>query len=166
MKLLRLYPEETEYIEIEWTRPMHYDNLLELDEDKQQYAFFYKIIAQYKDNEPKLLYIGHTYSQYVSGRLYNKDHQRKRLSLQKQFRNHLLKVSLGNLVLDRKVTTQIVKKVEAMLIYSHANEDYPFLNNTKGTWNHNISNEIHITNTGYRRDGMLKEIGVGIFFKH
>jgi hypothetical protein len=166
-KLHALYPDEHSEIEIKWSRPMDYDKALEKEDDGQENFFFYKIMAFYKrTNTYKLLYIGKSYNHHVSKRLKNPDHKRKRLKFEKDFARHQLKVSFGAFESwDRKPTKLLIDKVESLLIYAHSSEDFPDMTNRSNSWSHGVKRAYLITNIGFRKDRMYKEISMGVFYK-
>lgn len=72
----QLYHEEYWPIEVEWSRPREYDRLLDEGSTHDESANLYLISARYKNNTPKLLYIGQTFNQWVSKRLTQPDHKK------------------------------------------------------------------------------------------
>ena len=168
MKLKALYPNYYNTIKIKWTPPSSYEKIMEQAFEKQEDVFFYKILAAYRAHQPKLIYIGKTYAQYVKVRLKNKDHLLKRENIKKSYPNHTLSISLGKVIEHNQKTplnSNFIDKVESLLIYAHANNSHPHLINQKSIWNHNIKRAYHIINAGFLKDKMEKEIALGVFVK-
>jgi hypothetical protein len=166
MNLNALYPEDYFKITIKWNKPVPYEEILEQDYEEQEDLYFYKIIAQFGNKEPKLIYIGKAYKQHVRTRLRNKDHKIKRKTVQEQYKRHIIYVSTGKVIEhNSSLKSSYVDKVESLLIFAHAHNDFPHLLNSMSVWNHNIKKAHHIINKGYLKDGMEKEIALGVFVK-
>ena len=147
---------------VKWSRPKLYANALDTDADELYDAFFYKIIGKYNGSY-HLLYIGKTYDQFVTDRLQNKDHQKKRAAIQKKYSRHELLVSFGFVSSEEKRNRRLIDEVESLLIYTHS--DHTKLQNKNKIWSHKITRDYKIINSGFRKDEMVKEIALGLFFK-
>lgn len=160
--MLRAFESDVYKVNINWSRPRLYDNALNSEIKEIDNIFFYKIIARY-NGKYKLLYIGKAYRQYVTSRLLNLDHKGKRERLNEKYKRHDLLISFGAVNTNKKRNHRLIDEVESLLIYTHC--DINTLINDKNKWSHNITRDYHIINSGFRRDGMVKEIGLGLFFK-
>ncbi|MFY0627003.1 MAG: hypothetical protein JXR07_11945 [Reichenbachiella sp.] len=160
----RAYDDMVYHAEIKWSKPKKYDNALDTLYEDLEDVFFYKIIARHKGNY-KLLYIGKTYRQYASDRLLNMDHKKKREELDGKFPRHDLLISFGNLKTNRQKNVRFIDEIESLLIYIHSDSGFTHLTNKSNKWSHNILRDYQIENKGFRADGMVKEIGLGLFYK-
>lgn len=158
----KVYAENFCQVEIRWTKPIKYENTLNLPEEKMDYAWYYKILAKYPTGEYKLLYIGKT-ERFVAARLKDRDHKNRIEKLKKDYPKHKITVSLGNVYMPYSPKPKTVDQIETLLIF--ANSDLPFITNRKKIWGHRIQNDYIIINKGFRRGGMKKEIHLGVFTK-
>ena len=159
----RAFEEEVFNVEVNWSRPKLYTNALNTEYERLEQVYYYKILARYKGNY-KLLYIGRT-GRYATERLLDRDHIKKREKLEEDHPRHEILVSFGEVLTDRKRNSRLIDEVESLLIYIHTDNDHPHLVNKSNTWSHNITRDYHIHNTGFRAEGMIKEIGLGLFYK-
>ncbi len=156
----RAFTQTVHEVKIKWSKPKNYTKALQTENNGLEDSYFYKIIAHYKDSF-KLLYIGMSYSQYPSKRLSNRDHVNKREHLQNLYKRHELLISYGHIITLDNVNFKLIDEIESLLIYSHT--DLPHLTNKKKVWSYKITSEYQIKNTGFRKDGMAKDIGLGVF---
>ncbi len=158
----RVFEEDVYTVDIEWSDPSPYDNTLQSSLEDLHAVYLYKTIGQYHRHF-HLLYIGKTFTQYVTQRLSNKDHQSKRNELQSQYPRHALLVSFGSVTSSSKRNARLIDEVESLLIYTHSNS--PKLQNKNKVWTKRIIRDYKITNSGFREEGMVKEINLGLFYK-
>lgn len=162
-----LYLEEFTEITIKWTKPILRARSLKTDYKKQRNSYFYKILT--KSNRPnskyKLVYIGKTYSQFVSDRLTNKDHIIKANRIKEQHRKSNIYISVGNVVgYNGRITKNLIDRIERLLIFSTSNKDFQ-LTNSKSTKRHNLTDGLLIINKGYRTE-LYKEMIIGVFYRN
>lgn len=159
----RVWDSEVYKLDIEWSIPKTYEEALNVPYDQLWDTYFYKILGQFNSNY-HLIYIGKTYTQFVTSRLLNPDHVSRRKELQKKFPKHTLLISFGHIKnINAKRTRGLIDEVESLLIYSHSSHE-KFSNKSKISYLR-IAKEYHLRNLGFRKEGMLQEIALGLFCK-
>ena len=161
MRLYKVESDRERDVHIHWTNPQDYYRILEYPKEKYAEAYFYKILAKSPVNGSyKLIYIGKT-ERYVIQRL--KEHISKIEQIQDDYKRHHIMVSLGTPDYVPQNVSTFIDQVESLLIYAHA--DGAYFENQKSIWSYNIKDAYKITNSGFRKDGMHKEIHLGVFFR-
>lgn len=159
----RVYEADVYHVSIKWSKPHSIDNVDQFDYWDIEDVYFYKILARYGQTY-HLLYIGKAFKQYVSQRLANPDHALKKFDLFEKYPHHELMISFGHLInINCNRTARLIDEIESLLIYMH--DDHPRLENKMSRWTHGIARDYHILNQGFRGEGMVKEIGLGLFYK-
>jgi hypothetical protein len=151
-------------ISINWKKPITIEEVRFLQEEKCQDTYFYKIVGHYNGSY-KLFYIGKCINQYITTRIFQKDHIEKQSKFKLDHKKHTLMVSLGNLTKGDDYTDSQLGNVENLLIYSHAHEDFSYMKNVQCRLNHNVIENYRITNRGWRDEGMYQAVAYGLFVK-
>ena len=163
MTLQPLYEDDFWAVHIEWTRPTGYERVLEEGCRHDETANLYLIVARFGSNRPKVVYIGHTYQQWVSKRLTQRDHQNRYAAFRKNYPRHCLLVSCGLVeIVNTKITRKRIKEIEQVLIYANDEEQSQ---NLRNIYSHGVTASYRIRNCGYRC-GLPKEISLGMFVKY
>lgn len=158
-----LYSEDLLNVEIKWSKPCSYENLKEYEPANEDYGYFYKILGKYSTKKFKLFYIGMTEVQYISRRLFNADHKKKRQNFQKDYPKHKLWLSVGIIQnIDECLNKLTIRDVESLLIYSCANDNNSDISNKQNKLIH--KKNYRIVNSGFL-EGMSKEIVQGLFYR-
>jgi hypothetical protein len=150
-------------ITIVWQKPISIDEVKQLQENKCKNTYFYKIVGHY-NSVYKLFYIGKCYKQYITTRIFQKDHIQKQANFKKDHKKHELMVSLGNLA-DEDYTSMQISNVESLLIYSHTHDDFSDIKNKQCRLNHNVIENYRIINKGWREENMYQIVAYGLFVK-
>ncbi|MBV6640758.1 MAG: hypothetical protein KI791_08570 [Cyclobacteriaceae bacterium] len=165
----RVWTEDVYYAQISWRKPILYDEVFQLSSAAQKKAYFYKVLGRFGQSY-SLMYVGKVYKQDVSTRLLNGDHAFKRNSWQAEHKRHTLMISLGDLVSEHfldikreKNRERMIDDLESMLIYSHSY--HLKFKNKKNIGSHRIMFEYYLRNSGFIKEGMLRELSYGMFYK-
>lgn len=157
-----LYHEQYWPVEIEWSRPKSYERLIEEGSFYDDYAHLYLISARYRDYQPKLLYIGKTYSQWVTKRLTQKDHRKRYATFLENYPNHNLSVSHGVITVNNgKITPKRLSDIERILIYTNEPQH---AHNVQNYYSHGVTGSYLIENRGSKCT-LPSTISLGIFIK-
>ena len=148
---------------IKWEKPITIEEVRHLQEEKCKDTYFYKIVGRHSNNF-KLFYIGKCVEQFVTTRIFQKDHIQKQASFKDAHKKHKLMVSLGNLSNQELTPTQL-SNVESLLIYSHTHDDFSYIKNKQCSLTHNVIKNYRITNRGFRQEGMYQTVAYGLFVK-
>jgi len=151
-------------ITINWKKPITIDEVKYLQEQKCQDTYFYKIVGRYNESY-KLFYIGKCIDQYITTRIFQKDHIQKQSQFKLDHKKHTLLISLGNLEDGEDYTKEQLSNVESLLIYSHTHDDFSYMKNVQCRLNHNVIENYRITNKGWRGEGMYHTVAYGLFVK-
>jgi len=151
-------------ITITWKKPITIDQLKFLEKEKCQDTYFYKIVGHCNGN-CKLFYIGKCLNQYLTTRIFQKDHIEKQSRFKLEHKKHTLLVSFGNLDNGDDYKDSQLTDVESLLIYSHTHEDFAFMKNIQCRLNHKVISNYRITNKGWRDEGMYQTVAYGLFVK-
>lgn len=156
-----LYPDEHWLVEINWSRPTLYERLLEDGgSPHDDGAYLYLISARFSGNAPKALYIGQTYSQWVTKRLTQRDHKRRYETFAEEYPRHSLFVSHGYVTVHGgKLTAKRLDDIESILIYTN---DPTHAHNVKNFYRHGVASPYFIENKGSRCT-LPKTIALGVF---
>lgn len=132
-------------VRISWSHLRYLDRFFQ--DPRDDYAYLYAIWARF-GYAAKLLYIRKVYEQYVSDRLKQPDHLRRRQKMERKYRRHSLAVSLGEIEVLRggKITWYRIDEVERLLIYANRPEF-----NRSATQTHGVYTEYIIENLGGTR---------------
>jgi hypothetical protein len=163
---LKVAPESAWTVNIKWSRPILYENVIRTD-----YAYgygqdhwLYMILGYYGTSQRKIFYIGKVYKSYVGDRLRNPDHVRRYLKLRQAHPNHELRLSLGNVLIKQgNITNRRVDQIESLLIYTAGESELSIVNKSK-LLTHKITEPYALYNSGYHHP-LAKEIHHGIFIK-
>lgn len=162
MNLRQLFEDDFWDVDICWSRPKLYENVIEYGADLDDEAYLYMITAKFSSYKPKIIYIGKTYKQTVSLRLSQDDHSKRYKKLRKQYPRHKFYVSYGTVhVHDGQITENRIKDIEKILIYSN---DTDHVQNVSNYYTHGVKNSYKIKLTGYRHT-LSKELYLGVFVK-
>ena len=158
-----LWHEDYWSVQISWSRPKEYDRLLLEGSPHDKTANLYLISARYGKSASKTVYIGQTYQQWVSKRLSQDDHKKRRDSIISKYPRHKLYVSHGVILIRNGVLTRKrVGEIKQILIYSN---DLTHAHNIKNYWKHEVSTSYRIENRGSKCT-LPKEIALGVFVKY
>ena len=149
---------------IKWKKPITLEEVKNLQEEKCNDTYFYKIVGRYNESY-KLFYIGKCINQYITTRIFQKDHLEKQATFKEAHKRHTLLVSLGNLTESHNLNNDELGNVESLLIYSHTHEDFSYIKNKQCSLNHNVIRNYRITNIGWREEGMYNIVAYGLFVK-
>lgn len=150
-------------VQIDWSLPQEYERLLELGSPNDDLAHLYLISARYGKNEPKTIYIGQTYNQWVSKRLTQADHQSRYADFVENYSRHRLYVSHGIVTVhDGKITRKRINDIERILIYTN---DPTHAHNIKNFQGHGVSTPYQIENRGSRCT-LPRQISLGVFVRY
>lgn len=147
---------------IKWSKPMTFDEIKELEDDKCKDTYFYKIVGRHS-GKYKLFYIGKCVEQYVTTRIFQKDHLVKQASFKEAHKKHTLLVSLGNISEEQKHKPQELSNIESLLIYAHTHDGFSHIKNKQCSLSHNAIRNYQITNKGWREEGMYQTVAYGLF---
>ncbi len=162
MSLRQLFEEDFWDVEINWSRPALYENVIEYGAELDDKAFLYMITAKFGSNKSKILYIGKTYKQTVNIRLSQNDHHKRYKNIQKKYPRHKLYVSCGTVQIHNgKITENRIKEIEKILIYSN---DTDHVQNVSNYYTHGVKDSYKIKLSGYRHS-LPKELYLGVFAK-
>lgn len=146
-------------VNINWSKPVSHDMLYYgLAKDNEE-AYFYAIIG-IEEGDWRPYYIGMVYSQDISSRHKNKDHQNRLVKLTRLHPHITWHLTLGKPSFDgNRISKAMINDIEGLLIYSHWHEDS--INESK--INGFFSNKYYlINNTGFN-DPFYKKVGFGSF---
>lgn len=115
------------------------------------------------NNNYKLFYIGKCIRQYVTVRIFQKDHIKKQAEFKEMHKKHKLMVSLGNL--DGEYSDTELSNIESLLIYSHTNDDFSFIKNKQCSLTHNVIKNYRIENKGWCAEQMYRTVAYGLFVR-
>ena len=157
-----LYEDLVWSAEINWSRPIQYNNVKNFEYEMDEIAYFYKITGKFSHYKHKLFYIGKTYTQTVKIRLNQKDHLKRYEDIKINYPRFKLFVSFGEVTLsDGKRTRNRIDEIESLLIYAH---DLVTMQNKSKIWSLSVNEQYRIINRGYFAP-MHKEIAYGMFYK-
>jgi hypothetical protein len=151
-------------VTITWKKPIDIDEVRYLEEEKCKDTYFYKIVGCYRENY-KLFYIGKCVDQFITTRIFQRDHLDKQADFKDSHKRHALMVSLGNLSETHNLKNDELANVESLLIYSHTHNDFSYMKNKQCKLNHNVIKNYKIVNKGWRQEGMYQIISYGLFVK-
>ncbi|RFZ91224.1 hypothetical protein D0C36_20015 [Mucilaginibacter conchicola] len=151
-------------VAIKWQKPVSLEEVSEIEADKCKDTYFYKIIGRHNNNF-KLFYIGKCIEQYVTTRIFQKDHLIKQADFKEAHKKHKLLVSFGNLSEEQKLKPTELSNVESLLIYSHTHDDFSYIKNKQCSLSHNVIKNYRIINSGWREEGMYKIVAYGLFVR-
>ncbi len=166
MPVKKAFPGMFNEIEIHWSKPEIYENIIKEGSCYDNDAHFYMIIGKYDDYDPKLFYIGKTFN-YISDRLNQNDHKNRYNVLKEKYPRHKKYVSLGTVKFySGRRTKRLIDLIESLLIFSHFEfEDHNHMLNIKKVYSFNPNkNQYTIINKGYRKP-LSKEVHYGVFLK-
>jgi hypothetical protein len=164
-----IFPGAFNKVAIKWDKPVLLSEINKLGNKDQDKCFLYKIVGKNKKNpdDYRLIYIGMTEAQLVHYRLSNKDHQKKQAEMKKKHRGYELHCSVGEFIENYEKADLIyslnnIKKIESLLIVAHSGDEYKLFNKKSKNW---FSTEewIFISNEGFLKDKMKKQISFGLF---
>lgn len=162
MSLRQLFEDDSWDVEINWSRPKLYENVIEYGVELDDDAYLYMITAKYGSSKSKILYIGKTYKQTVSIRLNQDDHRRRYKDFRQKYPRHNLYISYGTVQIHNgNITENRIKEVEKILIYSN---DTGHAQNVSNTYSHAVKDSYKIRNSGCRCS-LPKQLYLGIFAK-
>ena len=150
-------------VSIKWEKPLSIEEVKYL-KDTCQNTYYYKIVGKYNTNY-KLFYIGKCVEQFVTTRIFQKDHLKKRADFQEAYKKHKLMVSLGNLSDSHNLKKDELGNVESLLIYSHTTPDFPHMKNKQCRLNHNVIKNYQIRSKGWLEDHMYRVVAYGLFVR-
>lgn len=149
-------------ISIEWSKPCTHDMLHYGLEDSNDSAYFYAIIGICPEvGGWWAYYIGMVYSQDVSSRHLNKDHQKKLEYLKTKYPDITWHLTLGTPLGISRINKQVIEEIEGLLIYSHWHKD---LLNEKKVNSFNSNKAIRIKNTGFV-DPFYRRVAYGVMLE-
>lgn len=159
-----LYEDAFKEIHINWSKLILREKSIIDGSLYDNTAQLYMIIGKFGE-KLNLFYIGKT-DGWVSDRLKQNDHIEKYNYWKSEHPRLKFYVSLGTLkISEGRITSTVIKNVEAILIYSHSNYDHKYIKNVKNAYNYNINNEQYrIINEGSKKP-LYKEVDLGIFYK-
>ena len=138
---------EADHYVLHWSRPLLYEeyvkNPLKLDD-----AYFYSISAQWNDHEERILYIGMTCRQDVLSRMEQHGIKRCKRKYPRKSKNLIISVAEIIEYPGSRITDEMVKDIEALLIYSSWNESMVNARNIYG-YKGRLCKQIHIVNSGF-----------------
>lgn len=149
-------------VTIQWDKPISIEEVKQLQQEKCKNTYFYKIVGRHNNNY-KLFYIGKCIRQYVTVRIFQKDHIKKQAEFKEMHKKHKLMVSLGNL--DGDYSDTELGNIESLLIYSHTNDDFSFIKNKQCSLTHNVIKNYRIENKGWRAEKMYRTVAYGLFVR-
>jgi len=154
------HEDKVDYIvNINWAKPITHDMLYTGLSDMDDSAYFYAIIGLFEgDWWP--YYIGMVYSQNVSDRHKNKDHQERLEKLKKDYPKTTWHLTLGTPLLKGKRLSKIlISEIEGLLIYGNWHDE--LINKSKIN-RFSSSNAIKIINEGFS-EPFFKTTSYGVF---
>jgi len=150
------YPRE---ISIRWTRPRAYASVLAEGCSHDDDAKLYMISRRYSTAAPKVIYIGKTWDQCVSGRLKQKDHRERYARWRHAYPRQSFFVSHGIVKIDEgRMTRKRLDEIERILIYASSLDHTENINNI---WTHRVTDAYRILNSGSRAS-IFRKIFLGI----
>jgi len=160
MNLTPLFKNEFWNVEISWSRPTTYENVIYYGTDRDDEAYLYIIAAKYGSNKSKILYIGKTYKQTVSVRLNQEDHKKRYRKFRKEYPRHKLYISYGIVKMKNgKLNSNRIKEIEKILIYSNKTEHSYNVSNLSY---HGVTDSYKIKNSGYKHT-LPEYLYLGVF---
>src|SRR3989442_705355 len=115
MPLQPLDAEQFWEVEIHWTKPLAYQQLLDAGCKHDDSAQLYHILARSAVTAHKSLYIGHTYDQCISVRLAQPDHTNRYADFIRKHPRHAVWVSCGIITMTHgKRTRKRVQDIESL----------------------------------------------------
>lgn len=158
-----LWHEEHWHVEINWSRPVEYEQLLENGSSQDEVANLYLISARFGVKSPKTIYIGKTYDQWVSKRLSQSDHKIRYVKFCEGYPRHQIYVSHGVVTIhDGKLTRSRIDEIERILIYAN---DPTHAHNVQNFWQHDVTTPYRVENKGSRCT-LPRIISLGVFVEH
>jgi len=148
---------------IKWQKPISIEEVRVLQQEKCKDTYFYKIVGRH-NNKYKLFYIGKCIRQYVTTRIFQKDHISKQAEFKSMHKKHKLMVSQGNL--EASYTDTELSNIESLLIYSHTNDDYSYIKNKQCSLSHNVIKNYRIENKGWVGENMYRTVAYGLFVRN
>ncbi len=132
---------------LHWSRPLTYEEYNE-NPLKRGDAYFYSISAQWNNSEERLMYIGMTYKQDVLTRMKQHGIKKCREKHPKKCKTLFISVAEIKEHPGRNVSEDMVRDIEALLIYGSWNES---MANTRSVnaYKGRLSKQILIKNTGF-----------------
>ena len=155
------------YAEINWSKPVIYENARDFCYEIDKEYNFYKITGKYSKYPHRLFYIGKTYYQYINIRLKQKDHKERINTISKNYPRFKVYVSFGAVKFsdynfnEKRISEKRIDDIESLLIYSNDND---YLQNRSKVFSLNVKNQYKIINKGYSSP-LYREIAYGIFYK-
>lgn len=156
--------DEAIRVSIEWSQPQLITGFKDELVKNPELGYFYKFIGKYS-NSNHLVYIGQSYSRFVSDRIKDLDHKIKQNKFNQEHPKIRLHVSVGIIKHIDKFDKKKISDIEKLLIYSHPNSDYKYMINKKATMNHHVNINYQIINSGFLKDRMHEEVYYGLFIK-
>jgi len=158
-----LHHQEYWAIEVEWSRPKVYENVLSHGSEHDEYSNLYLISARFSTNTPKLLYIGKTFDQWVSKRLSQPDHIERHDKFLEHYSRHKLFVSHGYITVHGgRLTRQRLDDIERILIYT---AEPAHAHNVKNFNAHGVRSSYRIENKGYKCT-LPRVVTLGVFVSY
>ena len=161
MPFERLF-DDAENVQIKWAQPCTLSKIKESG-SCQTSNCLYKLVGEYNGHF-KLFYIGKSETRSVHKRLGDTDHRRKQAEIQSAHKHHRLMVSVG--IVSPNPTSTALDSIERLLIFAHgANPDFKRFVNKMAVYNHYVPVNYSIENLGFKRDGMYREVGLGMYYR-
>ncbi|HHI30426.1 MAG TPA: hypothetical protein ENL17_01775 [Candidatus Methanoperedenaceae archaeon] len=181
MPIQKAFPGMFKDIEIEWSKPMIYDEFMKKHPSHDKNSCFYMLTGKYSDYPYKLFYIGRTYNNssripnqrdeeivydQIFRRLRQPDHKKRYEQLKKEYPHHTLYVGVGTVYYDKDITPELIDKIETILIFSHFDyEKNRYMLNKKKVYSYYFGNDQFCVTNRRHRGPLYKEISHGIFVK-
>ena len=161
MALSALREEDYWNVEISWTRPKKYEAIITQGSIYDDEAQLYMISGRYGKYPHKLFYLGKTYSQSVSKRITQPDHQKRYNMLKKRHPKHVLCISHGIVSIEGgRIVYDRLKEIENILVYTSAISTNSI--NIANTVQHGVKKPYYIYNKGSKCE-LPREIYLGLF---
>lgn len=110
-------------LKIRWTKDLTFEEVLNYEDDKHEYLYMVLGMRRSKGQFTyKILYIGMTYKVYLSQRL--RRHHKLEGIQDDQYKKSRIMIRFGTIILPegKRISEQIVKNVEAILIHESSPE--------------------------------------------
>lgn len=143
--------------EIQWTKPVIYDDIVAAPSKYNELANLYMITARFSNRDSKTLYIGKTWCQGVHKRIRQADHKNRIAQYRADHPHHTFEIRHGVIKMKAgRLTEKRLSDIESLLIYITENR------NIKSVLNHGVVKSYKITNKGYKC-WLPKSLAFGLF---